>query len=78
MPTADIERLYNRKIKPLPIPARLELLARIAQDLIREHGNGVAPERSLLDLEGLGAELWARVDAQSYVDDLRAEWEGRR
>jgi len=30
--------------------------------------------RRLLELEGLGAEIWKNVDAQKYVDDLRDEW----
>jgi hypothetical protein len=33
--------------------------------------------RSLLELEGLGAELWQRIDAQKYVDQLRSEWDQR-
>lgn len=28
----------------------------------------------LLDLEGLGAEVWAGEDAQAYVSRLRGEW----
>lgn len=27
--------------------------------------------RSLLELEGLGAEIWEGVDAQEYVNELR-------
>ena len=30
---------------------------------------------SLLDLEGLGKEIWLGEDAQAYVDRLRDEWE---
>lgn len=33
--------------------------------------------RSLLELEGLGAEIWNGVDAQDYVNALRDEWETR-
>lgn len=33
--------------------------------------------RSLLELEGLGAEIWADVDAKKYVDELRNEWNHR-
>jgi hypothetical protein len=29
---------------------------------------------SLLDLEGLGKEIWADEDAQAYVSRLRDEW----
>src|SRR5262249_28394144 len=31
--------------------------------------------RSLLDLEGLGAELWDGVDAQEYGDQPGMEWD---
>jgi len=30
--------------------------------------------RSLLDLEGLGAEMWGSLDAQLYVDHERDSW----
>jgi len=29
---------------------------------------------SLLDLRGLGKEIWGKEDAQRYVDKLRDEW----
>ena len=32
---------------------------------------------SLLELEGLGAEFWAHIDAAKYVDELRGEWDDR-
>ena len=33
--------------------------------------------RSLLELEGLGAEIWEGIDAQDYVNQLRSEWDHR-
>jgi hypothetical protein len=30
--------------------------------------------KSLLDLRGLGASVWAGVNAKAYVADLRDEW----
>ena len=36
---------------------------------------GVAPKRrSILDLEGMGQEIWEGIDAQEYVNQLRREW----
>jgi len=35
------------------------------------------PDRSILELEGLGAEIWAGVDAQQYVNELRNDWDHR-
>ncbi len=36
----------------------------------------VAPAHSILELEGLGAEVWRGIDAQSYVNQERASWNG--
>ncbi len=73
----DIEALYARHIKPLPPEDRRRLLAVIARDLALVSAPGQPGERSLLELEGLGADLWQGVDAQAYVDQLRAEWDQR-
>ena len=34
-------------------------------------------KRSLMELAGLGAEIWQGVDAQEYVNQLRSEWDHR-
>ena len=75
--TPDLDALYTRHIKPLPPEDRLRLLAVIARDLALVSGPGPSRERSLLELEGLGAEPWQGNDAQAYVDRLRAEWDHR-
>jgi hypothetical protein len=31
----------------------------------------------LSELRGLGKEIWAGIDAQEYVDQLRSEWDKR-
>ena len=33
-------------------------------------------ERSILELEGLGKEIWEGIDAQDYVDQERRAWNG--
>ncbi len=35
------------------------------------------PGRSLLELEGLGAEIWEGVHAKQFIDELRNEWDHR-
>lgn len=35
---------------------------------------GSSRRLTLLDLQGLGKEIWAGEDAQDYVSALRAEW----
>jgi len=32
--------------------------------------------RSILELQGLGKEIWQGIDAQEYVDRERASWNG--
>ncbi|MCC7355671.1 MAG: hypothetical protein IT330_18170 [Anaerolineae bacterium] len=34
------------------------------------------PRRSLLELQGLGKEVWQGIDAQEYVNQERASWNG--
>ncbi len=34
------------------------------------------PRRSILDLQGMGKEIWLGMDAQEYVDRERASWNG--
>ena len=34
-------------------------------------------QRRLSELRGLGKEIWQGIDAQEYVNQLRAEWEDR-
>lgn len=70
-----LDQIYQREIRPLSLSDRLLL----AQKIIAEAAAAArtAPPRSLLELEGLGAELWNGTDAQSYVDALRAEWDHR-
>ena len=34
-----------------------------------------APLPSIMELEGLGAEIWQNIDAQEYVNRERASWD---
>ncbi len=34
------------------------------------------PKRSILELEGLGKEIWNGIDAQEYVNQERNSWNG--
>jgi hypothetical protein len=72
MTTMELNQIYEQQIKPLPRAARLQLLARIAQDLASDDEKR---ERSIMELHGLGAEIWQGIDAQRYVDEMRDEWD---
>lgn len=72
--TLSLEELYEQQIKPRPLSERLRLLAMIAQDLAAETKEEGKPKRSIMELHGLGAEIWQGIDAQEYVNELRKEW----
>ncbi|MFZ8852392.1 hypothetical protein [Fervidibacter sp.] len=52
-------------------------MAMIAQDLAAETKEEEKPKRSIMELHGLGAEIWQGIDAQEYVNELRREWDHR-
>lgn len=50
---------------------------RLIQDLSELAAEGPSkPRRSVLELEGLGKEIWQGIDAQEYVNSERASWNG--
>ena len=50
-----------------------ELAAMIRQQQVKEPEE---PLHSLLELEGLGAELWEGIDPQKYIEEERKSWRG--
>jgi hypothetical protein len=60
----DAERLLNA---PTSRAASVTLLPKSLKT--------AAHQRSLLELEGLGREIWEGVDATEYVEALRREWD---
>jgi hypothetical protein len=72
---SKINEFYSHSIKPLPAADRRRLLALMARDLAHADDSEASGERSLLELEGLGAEIWLDIEAQAYVDAVRDEWE---
>ncbi len=76
--TLDLEAYYENVVS--------ENVIRDAQRLLREAAPGTSLTRSylaprqprLLDLEGLGADIWQGIDPKQYIDELRNEWDTRR
>ncbi len=78
MAVLSVEELYERYIKPLSPEERLRLLAMTAHDLAQPSAElPKGKTRSIMELHGLGAEIWEGVDAQEYVNKLREEWDHR-
>ncbi len=74
MEALSAREVYELHVKRLPPEERKRLAEMIARAMELSPNQG---ERSLLELEGLGAQLWQGVDAQKYVDELRREWDHR-
>lgn len=36
---------------------------------------GEKPKHSIMELEGLGAEIWQGVDVDQYINEMRDEWD---
>ena len=64
-----------KEIRTLSLEERKELM-KLMIDTLAE-----TPEpfqkHSIMELAGLGAEIWEGVDAQEYVNQLRGEWNHR-
>ena len=59
--------------KALSYDERKELVKRLVDTFDGEERE----QHSILDLAGLGAEIWEGIDAQEYVNQLRDEWDDR-
>jgi hypothetical protein len=58
-------------------PAERKELMRALVEMLPD-GDAPAPKkRSILELRGLGAEIWEGIDAQEYVRQIRSEWDHR-
>jgi len=62
------------RIQRLTPADQLRLLEELAV-LVRRQVTSRA-QRSILELQGLGKEIWQDIDAQEYVDRERASWNG--
>jgi hypothetical protein len=51
---------------------------RLLQELTARLASSVPPEKehSIMELCGLGKEIWEGIDAQEYVRNERASWDG--
>lgn len=70
-----VEEIYQQYIKPLPNSEKLRLIAKVSNELAGAETE--KPKRSIMELHGLGKEIWEGIDAQEYVNELRNEWEHR-
>ena len=63
-----------RAVETLTPEEQLRLLETLAGTI--RHRMAIEPKYNIMDLEGLGKEIWHGLDAQEYVDGERASWNG--
>ncbi len=71
MSVTTIGQLYEQYVKPMSTVEQLRLVAMITQQLVQEPvlpQPVEEPKHSIMELHGLGAEIWQGIDAQEYVD----------
>ncbi len=73
MTVRDYNDLLER-VTHLSQQEKVDLIAEIANQLRADSKKGHI--RSILELEGLGKEIWAGIDAQEYVSQERNSWNG--
>lgn len=66
------------RAKTLSVHERKELV-KLLVDTLDSAGPEASPRQkhSILELAGLGKEIWEGIDAQEYVNQLRREWDDR-
>ncbi|MEM6839687.1 MAG: hypothetical protein AAF609_22970 [Cyanobacteria bacterium P01_C01_bin.120] len=64
----------RRQAEALSPNEQLRLLEELA--VMVRNRMPVKPSHSIMELEGLGKEIWRGLDAQEYVNQERASWNG--
>jgi DNA-binding HxlR family transcriptional regulator len=64
----------RRQIESLTLDEQLRLMEELAT--IVRHRTPPKPKRSIMELEGLGKDIWQGINAQEYVDRERLTWNG--
>lgn len=62
------------QVLKLPPDEQLRLISELL--IYVRHRFESKPKRSILELEGLGEEIWNGIDAQEYVNHERNSWNG--
>ncbi len=72
------EQSIKQQVKSLPIAEQLQLADIIKQGALSKrvaNAEEDVQQTDIMDLHGLGREIWQGVDAQIYVNSLRDEWQ---
>jgi hypothetical protein len=70
--SSSTKNIYDEHIKSLPREQQAKLLELLQTELGNSDDNG--QRHIILELHGLGQEIWQGVDPKDYVRKLRDEW----
>jgi len=73
MSELDIEVIYGHASK-LTDKDKISLISKLENDIKKTQRT---KKHKLVELEGLGKEIWEKIDTQKYLNDLRREWDDR-
>jgi hypothetical protein len=62
------------QIQLLTPDEQLQLLADVAA-MLRQQVTA-EPQHSIMELKGLGKEVWQGIDVEKYIDEERNSWDG--
>jgi hypothetical protein len=65
------------ELSQLSLDERKMVVQLLTQQLDEAESSETPRQYHLLELEGVGAALWQGIDAQSYGNELRSEWDHR-
>ena len=71
--SSDTKSIYEEYIKALSRQEQRLLFNVLQAELDNDDDNG--QRHSILELHGLGREIWQGVDPKEYVRGLREEWD---
>lgn len=63
-----------QEARALSVEERKQLIKLLVDSLTEEQPK---KKRNLMELAGLGTEIWEGIDAQEYINQLRSEWDHR-
>jgi len=63
------------EVRELSMPERKRLIGLIVDTLTEPVDQPTGKKRSILEFEGVGAEIWQGIDVQEYLGQLRDEWD---
>jgi hypothetical protein len=73
MSTDNLSDLIDR-VRDLPLSDQVRLLSELR--VLIAPGDAAQAAHSILEIKGLGHEVWDGMDAQEYVDRERGTWNG--